>query len=68
MKDKNKRDKNRAGYLKSDGYRYVKINGIEYYEHDIIWKMLTGKDPVGTIIHINGKTNDNRIENLLDQV
>ena len=40
-------------------------NGKQYYEHRYVWEQHNGKIPKGMQIHhINGKHNDNRIENL----
>lgn len=55
-----------AGSLQSRGYTEVKVDGIRYQAHRIIWKMLKGKDPEQVIDHINGDKRDNRIENLRD--
>lgn len=56
-----------AGTLDNDGYLKVTINRVNYQVHNIIWKMLTGNDPVGEIDHIEKSyPKDNRIENLRD--
>ena len=55
---------NEAGYLLSSGHKYVKINGIRYASHRIIWGLCTGEWPQGKIEHINGVYDDNRIKNL----
>jgi hypothetical protein len=47
------------------GYIGVTITGIHYMAHRVIWKMVHGTDP-DFVDHINGKTSDNRIENLRD--
>ena len=54
-----------AGCL-SDRYYILNIDKIKYYQHNVIWKMLTGKDPEYQIDHINHTKTDNRIENLRD--
>lgn len=56
----------RAGTLKNDvGYRQVRISGVGYYEHRIIWMMHHGAIPEGIEIdHENRIRDDNRIENL----
>lgn len=48
-----------------DGYIRVRINGIEYRAHRIIWEMHNGPIPVGMLIdHIDGNVSNNKIENL----
>lgn len=54
-----------AGGL-SEGYVRVRINNVRYKAHRIIWKMVTGKDPVGIIDHIDKNPSNNRFENLRD--
>ena len=47
------------------GYRRYRINNKNMRLHRIIWEMLKGKIPSGLQVdHINGKKDDNRIENL----
>lgn len=41
--NRNIRIGNRAGSLKSDGYRYVRVDNIEYLEHRLIWFGMTGE-------------------------
>jgi hypothetical protein len=52
-----------AGSKTSAGYMRVRIGGIEYQQHRLIWKLVHGEDPE-QIDHINGKPLDNRITNL----
>lgn len=54
-----------AGYIMtSNGYRYVKIDGILWLAHRLIWAIQTGHFPVKQIDHWNGVPDDNRWDNL----
>lgn len=54
-----------AGYLHK-GYLCVKVLGIKYYGHRLIWKMMTGEDPDPSrvIDHIDRNGANNRWDNL----
>ena len=56
-----------AGYLRKDGYVYIKIDGKNYMAHRLAFKMYYGRDPYPTVNHkcmtFAGKS-DNRIANL----
>lgn len=55
----------RAGWSHPVGiYRYVKINGVCFLEHRVVWAMHNNAWPKYEIDHINRVRNDNRIENL----
>ena len=49
-----------------EGRVQVKIDNVLYKRSRVIWKMMTGKDPIGVIDHINCKPSDDRFENLQD--
>jgi len=42
-----------AGKGVRNPYRMVVIKGRQHYAHRIIWKMMTGMDPVGTVDHVD---------------
>ncbi len=47
------------------GYCQVDVDGVKYYVHRIIWKLVMKEDPDQLIVdHINGNKSDNRIHNL----
>ena len=50
---------------KITGYTYVKVEGVRYLLHRLIWKWHHGTDPQ-QIDHLNAQKSDNRIENLED--
>ena len=54
----------RAGCLRKDGYRIIRIDRENYLEHRIIWLWCKGFDTENEIDHINRKRDDNRISNL----
>lgn len=46
------------------GHIAVGIDGVRYLAHRIIWKMMTGKDPIDQIDHIDGNASNNAFSNL----
>lgn len=57
---------NRADHnINKAGYRTVRIFGQFYMAHRLIWKMMSGVDPL-VIDHINRRRDDNRFVNLRD--
>lgn len=53
-----------AGSVNSHGYRQVRIDRRLYKAHRIIWKIVTGQDPLLEIDHRNRDRTDNRWSNL----
>ena len=54
----------KMGHKSPSGYIYIYVDGYQYPAHRVIWKLETGEDPPGRLVHINGDMSDNRIENL----
>ncbi len=52
-----------AGCATKGGYRRIRICGVLYLAHRIIWKMQTGEEPK-FIDHIDGIRENNRLSNL----
>lgn len=55
-----------AGYLQSNGYRQIKIDGRKYLASRLAWLYAHGVWPKGQIDHKNGIHNDGRLENFRD--
>lgn len=54
-----------AGYLhKNNGYIEVRLDGKLYKAHRIIYKLLTGVEPVGIVDHVDGDVYNNSLANL----
>ncbi len=53
-----------AGGPHNAGYIRVRINGISYLAHRLIWLIVEGCWPSANLDHINGNRTDNRILNL----
>lgn len=48
------------------GYLLIRVDGVRYAAHRLVWLHITGMWPNGQIDHINGRRADNRFCNLRD--
>lgn len=55
-----------AGTLNNNGRRMIMIDNRLYQAHRLAWFYVMGKWPEKEIDHINGRPEDNRLENLRD--
>lgn len=55
---------NVAGGLNASGHLTLRFDGISYLVHRLIWKMVTGRDPVDEIDHKDVDGSNNRWVNL----
>lgn len=55
-----------AGRVGRNGYIVVRLDGLNYHAHRIVWLMVHGIWPNDEIDHINGQRSDNRLSNLRD--
>lgn len=46
------------------GYRTGHVNGVSHRAHRVIWALVHGEWPQGLVDHVNGQTDDNRLNNL----
>jgi hypothetical protein len=53
-----------ATHIQSSGYVTLKIYGVNYLAHRVIWKMVTGKEPPKLVDHIDRDKTNNRWVNL----
>jgi len=53
-----------AGSLEKDGYRRIRISGVQYSAHHVAWCHWHGQWPLSEMDHINGDRSDNAIANL----
>jgi hypothetical protein len=53
-----------AGYLHKTGYVRVRVCGIKYQAHRLVWLLVNGQFPAAETDHINGIPSDNRPCNL----
>lgn len=54
----------RAGTVHCGKYRVVVVNGARFYEHRVIWKIMTGNEPAHVIDHADNNHMNNAWENL----
>lgn len=52
-----------AGNIMKNSYVVVEIHNERHYVHRLIWKLVTGREPM-ILDHINRDRSDNRFENL----
>jgi hypothetical protein len=57
---------NVAGTIHISGYTRIYVLNTRYLSHRLIWKMMTGNEPIGSIDHIDNDKSNNCIENLRD--
>jgi len=50
--------------LNNRSYRVIVFNDSSYVQHRVIWKLVTGREPIAEIDHINHDRSDNRWCNL----
>lgn len=55
-----------AGCLDNEGYRVIRMDGLNHKAHRLVWLHVHGNWPAGVIDHINGDRDDNRLGNLRD--
>lgn len=55
-----------SGCVERSGYRTVRIEGVSYQSHRLVWLHVNGIWPDGFIDHMDGDRGNNKIENLRD--
>ena len=53
-----------AGYHNPNGYVGIRVDGIRYPAHRLIWKLVTGQEPPSMLDHIDLDKSNNRFNNL----
>lgn len=56
----------KAGYIGTNGYVVIRVDGLNYHAHRLGWLLHYGAWPLQELDHINGIRDDNRIANLRD--
>lgn len=56
----------KVGTSDPDGYRLLRFQGRNHFQHRLAWLWVYGAWPSGQIDHINGEKSDNRLANLRD--
>lgn len=54
----------RAGTARSDGYRDIRVHGVKFLEHRVIWAICMGAWPPSELDHIDRNPANNSIDNL----
>ena len=55
---------NVAGCIDTCGHRQIRIDGVVYMAHRLIWKLINGEDPGPELDHVNGRPGENHIDNI----
>lgn len=53
-----------AGAIRTNGYRYITVNGRSHLAHRLAWAFINGSFPAGDIDHIDRNRSNNAISNL----
>ena len=53
-------------HCKHHGYIFIRLDGVLYRAHRLVWLYVHGEFPIADIDHINGIRHDNRLCNLRD--
>ena len=53
-----------AGFIGTDGYRAIRLNGTRWWAHRLAWYFYYGVYPTLEIDHIDGDRSNNKITNL----
>ena len=55
-----------AGCKAHRGYRFIRFQRTNLYQHRLVWQWVHGNEPSKTIDHIDRDTSNNRVTNLRD--